>query len=380
MTFSRGWVLLFAVGSNCSRREPHRIGIIVRMRVAKLFLTLLVGIGVAAKADDKPVIAVFPLGGDAPKDFREKIGFSIRTKLDRDGHYEPIDGPTIAELAGDTGISVGTSPAVLAVLVKEPTPAAFVWGEVDGVEGKATLKIKTLDLQKKDAKPVEIDRPIAAPTDVRFAVEDALASLAGVGKFSHLSEAAASSDPGVGLTFDSRPNLIPGGDFATGDAWSAILRSDRYKPPVQPKPPEVDRVAINGPPDPKGMNALGMNLSKDVAESNGLACLSSPIPIAPQSHYRLKFEYKSDGPNLHVFVKGYVPTKNMAGQPDEKQTYERQVPPSGATANEWVTVTCDLDPSSAVEKPTTLRVDLYAYLKPGLVWFRNVQLKRVDLE
>ena len=347
------------------------------------FLWRLVWVlGVAAAivaADDKPVVAVFPLGGSAPAELREKIGFSIRTKLDRDGHFEPIDGPTMSELVGNTTFSVDTSPSVLSVLVREQSPAAFIWGEVNGTEGSATMKVKTLDLRKPSATPKEFDRPIAQPTDIRFVVEEALSSLAGVEKFAQLSEQAANDDPAVGAAFESRPNLLPDGDFETSKPWMAILKLDRYPPPITGGPPETDRVAINAPTDPKGMNALGMTLSSEVAEGSGLACLSAAVPIAPRAHFRLQFEYKSDGPVQSVFVKGYVPTKNMAGDADEKQTYERQVPTGGATSDQWVKVKCDINPTISPQPPTSLRVDLYAFGHAGRIWFRDVQLKKIDL-
>ncbi|MBV8781099.1 MAG: hypothetical protein JO353_06850 [Phycisphaerae bacterium] len=118
-----------------------------------------------------------------------------------------------------------------------------------------------------------------------------------------------------------------------------------------------------------------MNLSKDVAESNGLACISDSIPIEPKARYRLQFRYKSDGPTLHVFVKGYGTVDG-----EERELYRRQVPPSGPTNGKWIVITDDLNPQHGHFAITTLRVDLYAYLKPGLVLFDEVVLKDVGVQ
>ena len=124
-------------------------------------------------------------------------------------------------------------------------------------------------------------------------------------------------------------------------------------------------------------NVLAMNLSKGVAESNGLACLSDAIPIQAGMRYRLSFKYRSDGPTLHVFVKGYTTGKDIAGQPAEREDYRRQVPPSGTTDGQWKTVVCDLTPANPNFPVEHLPVDLYAYLSPGVVMFDDVQLKSI---
>jgi hypothetical protein len=118
-------------------------------------------------------------------------------------------------------------------------------------------------------------------------------------------------------------------------------------------------------------------MSKDTAENNGLACLSDFIKIEPNMRYRLQYRYKSDGPSLHVFVKGYTTAKGFSGKPEEREIYRRQVPPSGATHDKWVTVLDDLNPQRPGFIVEGLRIDLYAYLTPGVVMFDDVILKAV---
>ena len=350
------------------------------------FCVALLSTAAAALAADKPKVAVFPLAGTAPADQRQAVGFSLRSKLDRDGHYDPIDGPTMDDLAAGKTPPLASSPAELSAMAKEESPAVLVWGEVDGDVNSAagaSLHLKLLDTRQKGATPKQVDQPLHHPTDLRFAVEQVLATLKGVGPFAHPVENAVADDPAAAARWRSNPNLVADGDFATSGPWTALLRADKYVVGIRDALPDTDKVVILRHPDGRGglTNVLAMTLSRGVAESNGLACLSSPIPIRPDTRYRLQFRYRSDGPHLHVFVKGYVPGTDLAGQPNDVQCYELQVPPSGPTDNKWQTVVADLNPQNPVgPPPATLRVDLYAYLSAGTVMFADVQLRDVGAQ
>ncbi len=347
------------------------------------FLVLLAIVPAVCAAADKPKVAVFPLAGTAPLDQRQAVGFSLRAKLDRDGHYDPIDGPTMDDLAGGRTPPLATPPAELVALAKDESPAVLVWGEVDGdvnASGGASLHLKLLDTRDRGAAPKQVDQALKHPTDLRYAVEAVLASLKGVGPFAHPVEEAVVDDPAAAALWRANPNLVVDGDFAKSGPWTALLRSDKYVVGIRDAMPDANQVVILRHPDGHGglANDLAMTLNKDVAESNGLACLSAPVPVRPGGRYRLRFRYRSDGPSLHVFVKGYVPGTDIAGQPADVQCYELQVPPSGATGGHWKTVTADLNPQSPTgPPPATLKVDLYAYLSPGTVMFADVELKDV---
>ena len=333
-------------------------------------------------AADKPRVAVFPLAGTAPAEQRQAVGFALRAKLDRDGHYDPIDGPTMDDLAAGKTPSPATPPAELVAIAKPESPAVLIWGAVDGdvdSPAGATVRLKVLDTRSAGG-PTAVDQPLHHPTDLRFAVEHVLQALSGVGPFAHPVEDAVTDDPAAAALWKSNPNLVPDGDFAHSGPWTALLRADQYVAPIRDAMPDNDRVEILRHPGEHGglTHVLAMTLSKGVAESNGLACLSGPIPIRADRRYRLGFRYRSGGPHLHVFVKGYAPGTDLAGQPNQAQCYELQVPPSGPTRGTWQTVTADLNPQNpAGPPPTTLRVDLYAYLAAGTVMFADVQLKDV---
>jgi hypothetical protein len=338
-----------------------------------------------ARADDapKPKVAVFPLAGTAPAAQREQVGFSIRSKLDRDGHYEPIDGPTMDDLSHGNRPALSAKPAELAAMAVDEAPAILIWGEVDGdvnTAGGATLHLKLLDTRDKGAVPQLVDQPLKHPTDLRFAVEKVVGSIKGVGPFAHPVENAVTDDPAAAALWKSNPNLMVDGDFAKAGHWAALLRGSVYPAPVRDALPDTDQVEILRRSDGHGglTNVLAMTLSRGVAESNGLACLSAPVPIHPGGRYRIQFRYRSDGPTLHVFVKGYTPGKDIAGGAADVESYRLQVPPSGPTDNKWKTVVADLNPQNPIgPPPATLRVDLYAYLGAGTVMFADVQLRDV---
>lgn len=335
----------------------------------------------ALAAEPKPKVAVFPLRGSASAEQREKFGFSLRAKLDRDEHYDVIDGPTMIELAGDRSFDFSAELPPLQLLAKEAGAEVLIWGELNAAAGGMMLRLKTFDVNQPDPLPHEFEKVIAQPTDVRLAVEDILQTLEGVRWFEHPVEEALQDDEGARKLFEKNPNLVVNGDFAVEGGWEALLQSEIYPPALTDALPEADRVAIFRMPDEKAAggvnNVLAMRLSKDVAENNGLACLSAPIPIQPDTRYRLSFRYRSDGPRLHVFVKGYTSGKNITGEPAPRECYRRQVPPSEATDGKWVTIVCDLNPQHALLRVENLRVDLYAYLQPGVVMFDDIQLKAV---
>jgi hypothetical protein len=101
------------------------------------------------------------------------------------------------------------------------------------------------------------------------------------------------------------------------------------------------------------------------------------IAIRANTRYRLVFKYKSDGPTLHVFVKGFTSGKDLAGKPELREVYRRQVSPTDETHGQWQTIECDMNPRHPAFPVQFLKVDLYAYLHPGTVMFDDIQLKAV---
>jgi hypothetical protein len=322
---------------------------------------------------EKPKVAVFPLGGSADEGLREKIGFSLRTKLDRDGTYEPIDGPSMKDLVSsrDAPVTFATKVDEITSLATDAGAVILIWGQMD----EKTLRLHIFDTRSPATPPSDLTKSIDDPTDLRFAIEAVLETIPGVKKFTHPSESSLQDDAASAAAWKANPDLLQHGDFegpAASEAWFALLRSEKYHPPISGELPDVDRVAIVTDPDDPKNHVLAMNMSGDVAGSNGLACISSAILIQPATRYRLQYRYKSDGPTLHVFVKGYATING-----EERELYRRQVPPSGRTEGKWVTVRDDMNPQNGRVAVETLKVDLYIYLASGQVMFDDVMLKAV---
>lgn len=356
-------------------------------------LVVLAGMAVRASAAEEgdaakpppPRVAFFPLGGDADEDVREKVGFSLRSKLDRAGGYEVIDGPRMQEIVAEAdggAITLATDEAKIKDLARLAEAQLLVWGEVSGKPGDRVVRLRLLDLREPGGKVREVSKAFKEPTDLRFLAESVLETLPAVAKFQHPSEEAVQRDERAEALWKTGPNLVTNGDFSQPGKWHAIYQSEKYEVEVSDVPPATDKVNILRLPAGKGpggkaTNVLAMKLSRTCAENNGMACLSAPIEISRNQRYRLAFKYASDGPVLHVFVKGYTIVKGADGKPEEREIYRRQVPVTGATGGKWVEVVDELNPQHVTFPVQLLRVDLYAYLSPGTVMFDDVVLKHV---
>jgi hypothetical protein len=331
-------------------------------RFSPIALLLLASIGLAE--DAKPRVAVFPLGGQATEKERERASFAIRAKLDRQGVYEPIDGPTMLELAGKKQIDFLSSIDEVLELSADEKPDLIIWGQYDN-----ELKLNILDTRISKTKVQTFSQKIDHATDVRFAVEALVESLPGGKKHEHVTEVAVVNDETAEKLWRDNPNLFAEGTFDKPGDWRGILGPDKYAPKVVDRAPNPDEVVIRRSGDEQ---TLAMRLTVKTAESYGLACLSGKIPIEPDTRYRISFRYKSDGPIGRPFIKGYFVHEGA-----EREIYRRQVPKLAATQGEWVEVVDELNPQHTTFTVQFLRVDFYAYLKPGTVEYDDVVIKAV---
>ena len=278
----------------------------------------------------KVEVAIFPLAGTAADTARDQVGFALRMKLDRTGIYEAIDGPTMQDMANGQTIDAATPAKTVEDLSSDSKPQVIMWGQLDTAGDTTTLKLNLLDLRQPDAKPVEIDKHWNDPTQIRFRLEELLATLPGV-EFEHPAENGVTDDPAARALWAKNPNLVVNGTFALPGHWDGIYQSEEYPVEISDHMPAVDKVCIVKAKGPDNRNVLAMNLSLNAAQNNGLACLSDAIKIEQNTRYRIQYRYKSDGPTLHVFVKGYTLFPDAAtGKPVMRECYRRQVPPSGA--------------------------------------------------
>jgi hypothetical protein len=335
----------------------------------------------ADAADLKPKVAIFPLGGDAPADLREKVGFSLRSKVDRESTYEAISGIEMAEAVAMLGkpVTFATGDDAIDALVRPTGAEIAIWGDLSASGAGHVLAVKVFDFRALDPLPFEVRQQIDKPTDVRFVAEKILQHLAGVKRFEHPTEEAVSNDAASAALWQANPNLVVNGTFDETGHWERLYMAERHAVRISSAMPDQDKVVIYAMTDPDGTanKVLMMKLSRQAAENNGLAALSQPIAIAPDTRYRLQFRYQSTGPLVRVFVKGYTNVLDGKGGTVEREIYRRQVPPAGQTDGKWVTIVDDLNPQHVSQPVQHLRVDLYAYLHPGQVMFDDVMLKAV---
>ncbi len=349
---------------------------------AILFLVPDGAVGGDAKPPARPKVAVFPLAGDAKSDLPKRVWDSFRKKLDRQDVYDVVDGPRMSELVEglESPVVLQTPEDALRKLAADVDANLLIWGEVNAVAKGTALRLKILDLREPKPNVRQMEKIVEDPGQLRFAIESVLETLPGVGEFEHPNQDPVQHDAVAEALWKKNPNLVNNGDFTNAGGWDALYEAQKYSAPLSDELPALDKVNIYRLPGEKGgppNNVLAMNLSQHAAEFNGMACLSAPIKIEPDTRYRISFRYKSDGPTLHVFVKGYTIAENIEGEKAEREIYRRQVPPTGATNGQWVTIVDELNPQQAHFPVQFLRVDHYAYYPPGRVMFDDVILKAV---
>jgi len=358
-----------------TRRSLRALQLFLRGFVASWLVLFVLDASVLADDSAKPKVAVFPIAGDADEKLRERVGFSLRSKLDREGTYEAVSGVEMTEALGKEKVDFSTATDSIEKIAQPLAADVGIWGDLSG----KTLKVKVFDFRQLDPLPFEIKQDINEPTDVRFVSEKVLEHLADVRKFTHMTEEAVAHDATADELWETNPNLVVNGDFTEPGKWERLYMSERHEIKTSSALPERDKIVIYSITDADGTpnNVLAMNLSRTAAENNGLAALSQAITVEPATRYRLQFRYNSAAPVLHVFVKGYTLVKDGQGGTVEREIYRRQVPVTGGTDGKWVTIVDDLNPQHVTFPVQLLRVDLYAYLQPGLVMFDDVVLKAV---
>jgi hypothetical protein len=321
---------------------------------------------------EKPRAAVFPVGGTAPEDLRDRVAFAVRQKLERTELYEVIDGYTMKDLAAEASgpITFDTKPEELRVLASYEDADLIAWGDLNDT----TLRMKVLDLRDEHARLAFIEFSISRPQDLRFATEEVVEAFPGVLDHTYVSDEAVQDDAESRELWEKNPNLVTNPDFNTGEDWWALYGQKKWNPPYKDSPPAEDEVVIVRDGD---NYVLAMKLSRWCAENPGMSVISKEFKIEPNTRYRISFRYKSDSFIVRPFVKGYTEGKDIAGEDALREVYRRQVPLEGSTNGEWKEVVCDLNPQHPHFPVHYLKVTLYAYLTPGTVMWDDVQVKAV---
>jgi hypothetical protein len=355
----------------------------------------------------RKTLAVLPFvgGTDAEKALAERMRFAVSQKLANDangGHtFDRLDNVQVDQTLSALQIPWGATAdwaaeddmqKVISTLGTDATVAGMV------KQRTLTLRLYTGAVLAKTAA-VDIPSDKESP---KLAIEHVLSDLTGA-TFAHMRDVEADhSDPAAEKRFAQRPNLVIDSGFeaaanASGQkatAWTAILGPDHYAPPLlserSAKTLGEDRVAIvptsvAGDSSATTGHCLMMRMSKNVAESNGLACVSIWIPVTQGKKYRFSVKYHSEGPTARLFLKGFAYKPDAFGDKSDpeavrREYYRAQVLPRSANPK-FELIEMDFTPDTL--KPTDppiqwMRLDLYVYLTPGDIFFDDVVLKQLD--
>ncbi len=179
--------------------------------------------------------------------------------------------------------------------------------------------------------------------------------------------------PRQGGPVSTEPAAAPSSSPVTG-----ILPNGSFDSGLQKWDPADNRVVFWKSEAEGRRGVVQFVVPKVLAEDTGATFYSNPFPIESGRRYRVQADVKTFGPEVKVFIKAYGPLRG-----ENRQRYQavltcvdpaRKGPPDA----EWHTWTRDFTPSPAAGEIRTARVMLYAYLRPGAVYFDKVGVFQDD--
>lgn len=234
-----------------------------------------------------------------------------------------------------------------------------VWGRIARDGRGYRLDVRALDLRGRSPQRLGIKRSVRVANvhGIVPVCASVVAACAG-------EQPARTGRPADGP--DISRNLLSGGEFATGAG-------------KRPAGWEAPRKGVVW--EKAARRCLRFDVSRSVAATTGVICYSDPIPVEPGAYYRIEMDIQTDGPQVIVWAKGYASIRksdrsNVRTEPAYKHQ-KRHYPQAGGGWQHYRTAPFrPKHPRFAIE---TLRVMLYAYLKPGTVRFDNVGVRKVGV-
>ena len=205
-----------------------------------------------------------------------------------------------------------------------------------------------------------------------------------------------SVDPAAETNWNKNSNLIVGGDFQTGaggvpKGWENVGGQKR-----EPLGNLVQWVAEEGNPKNK---IIRFTFDNSVGDEEGVMYYSDYFPVQEGAKYRFQCRWKSNGPNVKVFIKCYDEVNTTyqkysdgpaASATSRKGSKDRNLPETAqrrevyrsqqnlkGPKDTWNIHTEDFTPTHSKYSPKWGRVDLYAYLGGGVVEFDDVVVKQI---
>jgi hypothetical protein len=367
--------------------------------VAVLVLAMVCGgtSAISADAGVPPSLAVLPFVPmtAGAKSLAGRMRFAVAQKMSRDGHYKRVDDHDV-DMMIDTLQMPWTPPVtthdiqtVIKNLATDQTVAGFVKGR------KLTLE---LFIGTKLTKTVSATIP-PNNTSPRLTIEKMLTALAAV-QFHHVRSWQIDPSPALKKLFNARPNLVQDPDFTQAaqsggraEHWDVFLFKQDYHPHWYTaggaKTMSANHAGIVPQsvvtPGAKGA-CLMLRTNLTIAQSNGLACESTWIPVIQGHRYRFEVQYHSAAPRIRIFINGFAYSPDQfstAGKlgSQRREIYRCQVLPVNKN-NGWSRTGIDFTPESVkgMRKKYPIRwvrIDFYSYLHAGDAFFRDVELKDI---
>ena len=174
--------------------------------------------------------------------------------------------------------------------------------------------------------------------------------------------------PDVAPKTEPPDNLVVNGDFERG----------RLSPFGWDRPGGV-RVSWQNGIGVDGTRGVCIEMDKRTAEGYGQGYFSKRIPVEAGTVYRLTVDVKSDGPNAILFVKGFARVKMRYREvySHHKEVHFDRYLKEYIRSGRFVTQSFTFSPRHNRYRVGHVKVWLYGYLKPGKLFFDNVQLERV---
>jgi hypothetical protein len=260
-----------------------------------------------------------------------------------------------------------------------------IWGSVERAAGAETdvydLVIKCVDFSPAGGPKTiyEVKARTKTVSEIPHVYEKALLdALAG-----RKPGAAPAADNVAEEKWKSGPNQVVGGDFESGAAgvpkgWDKVAGQKS-----EPLGKLVKWTTEQGSQSHYGGNKfIRFTFDKAVGDNEGVMYYSDYFPVEEGAKYRFQCRFRSNGPNVKVFIKCYDDTKtDYRGEADERSTQQREVyrcqMKLEGPKNEWNTHTEDFTPRHTKYMPRWGRVMLYAYLGAGQVDFDDVIVKQI---
>lgn len=198
-------------------------------------------------------------------------------------------------------------------------------------------------------------------------------------------------DPIAEENWQKNPSLVQGGDFERGSGGVPLGWESRGGQHREPLGGLVSWIAEAGNPSNK---VIRFQFDAGVGDGYGVMYYSLPFPVEQGARYRFQCRYRTNGPEVKVFIKCYdeMPSQYTptAARPTTGRLADRYLPDVTqlrecyrsqqnlkGPKNVWNTHTEDFTPRHTKYTPKWGRVMLYAYLGAGVVEFDDVVLKQI---